>query len=224
VLRSSRPISDFILIGGTSLALRIQHRLSEDLDFVLGAPTLPTRRILLAMDELAATGTAWERHDNPSGISEFEDSGLELHDYQQDFRAGGVKITFFTADSKVRLVLADDHNDSGPRLATLDEIFATKCLVSASRSRTRDWFDLHALMTRHGYSLKDYLAVFKRVGSPLTGEIGLSRLCSGKPDAADEGIETLTKNPPTIEELRDYFCGVRDEHEIALAREAHLKE
>lgn len=176
------------------------------------------------MDELAEAGTPWERHDNPSSIAEFEDSGLELHDYQQDFRAGDVKITFFTADSKVRQVLTDSGKKDGPRIATLDEIFATKCLVSASRSRTRDWFDLHVLMTQHDYSLDDYLAIFKRVGSPLSGETGLSRLCSGRPDAADEGIETLAVNPPTVEQLREYFCGLRDAYEIDLARDAHSRE
>ncbi len=117
-------------------------------------------------------------------------------------------------------MLTDGGTEAGPRIATLDEIFATQCLVSASRSRTRDGFDLHVLMTQHDYSLEDYLAVFKRVGSPLTGETGLSRLCSGKPDAADEGIETLAETPPWVEQLRDYSCGLRDEYEIDLAREA----
>lgn len=104
------------------------------------------------------------------------------------------------------------------RVATVQEIFATKCLVSAIRSRTRDWFDLWVLMTRHGFSLEDYFGVFEGVGSKTSAEIGLARLCSGQPDRADEGYAALVQDGPSIAQLRDFFRARRDEYEIAEAR------
>lgn len=218
VLGSSPALAGFVLIGGTALALRIEHRRSEDLDLAWTGPRLPRERIRLALDEAARSGFAWERHDDPAAIAEFEDTGLELHDFLEDFLVGGVKVTFFTLDAQAAKVISNSPEVRQVRVATLEEIFATKCLVTASRSRTRDWFDLWTLMTRHGFSLTDYLAVFDKVGSKISGEIGLARLCSGHPERADEGFAALVEGSPSVAELRDFFRTQRDEYEVAEAR------
>lgn len=40
----------------------------------------------------------------------------------------------------------DGSADDPLRVATTAEIFASKCLVCAERSKTRDWFDLYVLI------------------------------------------------------------------------------
>jgi len=49
-------LKGFVLIGGTALALHIQHRLSEDLDFACVGAKLPRERILSRSREDIAPG------------------------------------------------------------------------------------------------------------------------------------------------------------------------
>jgi hypothetical protein len=212
-LRVCRELAGFTLIGGTALALQIGHRLSEDLDLVWAGGRLPSLRIRAALD---STKLRYERHDNPAAVSEFADSGLELHDHQQDYLVAGVKVSFFAADTQLSRFLSSETID-GPRVATLSEIFASKCLVSALRSRTRDWFDLFVLLRDHGFSLHDYALVFEKAGDRLAYEVGLTRLCSGTPDKGDEGFHSLAPGAPSIEGLADYFRARRDEFEVTEA-------
>jgi hypothetical protein len=218
LLRSAPELAGFTLIGGTALALRIAHRASEDLDFVWLGATLPRLKIRQALERVEKAGHTLVSHDNPAALAEFVDSGLELHDHQQDYLVSSVKVSFFAADRALRRVM-EPAEEAVPRVASLGEIFASKCLVSAQRSRTRDWFDLHALMRDHGFSLRDYLAVFEKAGDPHGGEIGLGRLTSGRPDRADEGLRPLVADPPSLEEMRDFFSRERDRLEVELASE-----
>lgn len=217
-LRPRTELAGFVLVGGTALSLRIGHRQSEDLDLAWPEVRLPVRRITLALDELARAGFACERHDDPAAVAEFLDTGLELHDYQQDYLVSGVRVSFFTADAALQRVLSAE-SEPLPRVATLPEIFASKCLVTARRSRVRDWFDLYVLLREHGFSLRDYVGVFEAVGERRGWEAGLARLCSGHPDRADEGFKTLAQDAPSAEELKEFFIARRDELEVALAAE-----
>ena len=217
-LHSAQELSGFVLVGGSALALRIEHRTSEDLDFVWLGQRLPSQRIELALAAAEGKGLPSQRHDDPGAIAEFFDSGLELHDSQQDYLVNGVKVSFFTAPSGLVRVLSGDVGD-GPRVATIGELFATKCLVSAVRSRSRDWFDLYVLLRDHGFTLRDYLRVFEQAGDRYGAEIGLSRLCSGRPERADEGFQPLGSPSPSIEELQAFFVAARDALEVQLAAE-----
>jgi len=219
-LRSRRELGGFTLVGGTALALRIRHRISEDLDFAWPELRLPATRIRLALE---ATRIPYESHDNPAAALEFADSGLELHDYQQDYLVAGAKVSFFAVDSQLARVLSSETSDT-PRIASLQEIFASKCLASAQRSRSRDWYDLYVLIRDHGFSLRDYLAAFETAGDRLACEGGLTRLCSGKPDQADEGFHALVENAPPIAELAAFFRARRDELEMSLAAERLAKD
>ena len=97
------------------------------------------------------------------------------------------------------------------------EIFASKSLVSAKRSRLRDWFDLYVLLQFHGFSMRDYAAAFEKAGDRHGFEIGLTRLCSGRPDATDEGFHALVSNAPSLDQLREFFVARRDQFEVGLA-------
>jgi len=215
-LRARKELGGFVLIGGTALALLIAHRRSEDLDLVWPDARLPSDRVRRAVTNLEAAGFACQVHDSPAALAEFLDTGLELHDYQQDYLIGGVKVAFFAADSGLGRVLSHERADV-PRVASLREVFASKCLVSAKRSRLRDWFDLYVLFRDQGFTLREYVEVFETAGDRLQAELGLTRLCSGHPDATDEGFVALTPNAPSTDEMRAFFVRQRDELEVALA-------
>lgn len=224
-LEHQRALAGFVLIGGTALALRIKHRVSEDLDFAWTEHRLPVVRVA-ALSKLASEhGLEFQRNDDPAASDEFEIAGMSLHDYQQDFLVNhSVKVSFFAADDPLcRLLRAQPANDSGPRISELSELFGSKCLVAASRSKSRDWFDLYTLMTKHGFTVHDMRRVFVSTGVPNQFDLAMQRLCSGKPAASDEGFEHLTDIAPSLDEMRSFFAARRDAFEQDAASSALKK-
>lgn len=224
-LEHQPALAGFVLVGDTALTLRINHRVSEDLDFTWTEHRLPVAR-LDALTALAAQhGLTFHRNDDPAASDEFEIAGMSLHDYQQDFLVNhAVKVSFFAADDPLgRQLRLQPANDAGPRVAELGELFGSKCLVAASRSKSRDWFDLHTLMTKHGFTVQDMHDVFVSTGVPHQFDLALQRLCSGTPAASDEGFEHLTDHAPSLDEMRGFFQARRDEFEQEAARSALKK-
>jgi hypothetical protein len=219
-LKGRGLLRGFVLLGGSALALRVRHRLSEDLDFVWTGLRLPRRRLEALLREAESDGFRFEAQDDLGAVEEFENADMDLHDYQQDFLVNGrIKVTFFTAGAALAKVLPD-RPDEPCRIASLEELFAAKALVSAARSKSRDWFDLFILMRDHGFTFGDYAAAFEKAGYSLALETGLSRLCSGRPQANDEGFEELASPAPSIEELASFFRELRAAYEIETAAAA----
>lgn len=218
-LRKQPALRGFVLIGGSALAMHLQHRLSEDLDFAWPVRGLPRARLDDLLQLAGFAGFRFQRNDNLDSYFEFQIAGMDLHDYQQDFTVDeAVKVTFFTPDHAVKALLG--HQPEAPlRIATVDEIFAMKSFVAASRSLSRDWFDLFHLMQTRGYGLREMLAVFERAEAPRNFDDALTRLCSGLTRQGDPGLVGLVENPPTIEQMRDFFRQRRNELEVELAAE-----
>lgn len=217
-LKEHPALSEALLVGGTALTLHVGHRLSEDLDFVFMDKWLPRRRI----DALKRSGIEhhhpFASNDSAEAIEEFEFSGMDLLNYQQNYLVSGtVKVTFFCPDPEVLVHLSPGMR-SGPRVATLDEIFAMKCLVAADRSKTRDWFDLYTLMHDHGYTASQFEAVFAKSKVPQKMDIALNRLCSARPHLMDEGYSSLLSNAQTLEQMSTFFTTVADDARTAAAR------
>jgi len=222
-LREHPALTGFVLVGGTALTLSIGHRLSEDLDFSFGALRLPRARIEALRLAAREHGIAFVANDEPSAVEEFIISGMDLNDYQQNYLAAEtVKVTFFCPDTEVLVHIAPGA-EQGPRVATLDEIFAMKCLVSADRSKSRDWFDLYTLMHDHGYTPAQFEGVFSESKVPQKMDIALARLCSGRAHQLDEGYASLLANPPSLTQMSEFFLQVADEARAAAARRRLLE-
>ena len=213
-------LAGFVLIGGSALALHADHRLSEDLDFTFiglerATPNrLPRIQIEAALSSLRAEGSMVRRADSIADVEEYERAGMDILDHQQNLWVDAVSVSFFMPDQPLRSALRSGVR-TGPRLASLGELFASKALVAASRSRTRDWFDLYYLMTTGGYTIEDFARVYEIHADPLRLAVALSRLCSGRPGLTDEGFVSLLPQPPTSDEMRHFFTAARDRHEAA---------
>ena len=220
ILQAEKALGGFVLIGGTALSLHLNHRISEDLDFAFDGPKLPRVRIEGLKRRLDAKGWHFTPNDPITALQEFEDTGLDLLDYQQNHVVGGrVKLTFVAPDREVRVQLraaAPDH----ARVASLEEIFRLKCIACANRSKTRDWLDLYLLLRGGHFQPIDMRAPFEAAGAIQKFDIAMQRLCSGKPEAGDEGYESLLEKPPTVAQMRDYFLDIRNQIERAVARRA----
>ncbi len=219
-LRREPLLSGFILIGGSAISLHIHHRLSEDLDFAITEMELPGKRLDLLIRMLSDEGFDVQLFQNVSGEREFEDSAFSLFDFQRDFIINGVKVTMFSSDQELVSVLKSSGTKaslSGPVVADLPTLFASKSIVCAKRSRTRDWFDLFILMRDHGFNagdMKSALDAHYRYG----WDIAVHRLTKGEISPFDEGYSHLVSNPPTVEEMQNFFSReiARLESQLAL--------
>ncbi len=220
-------LNGFVLIGGTALALRIGHRISEDLDLAYLGPSLPKPRIKALIRKLEAKGFRLQPNQNIVAEQDFIDAGLALEDSQQDYLAEGalgqVKLSFVRLENAMTAVFSGDAQ-SPLRIATLDEIFASKTLVSAERSKTRDWFDLYVLLTQHGYSMLDFHRVFMQSHNPNGFDIASARLRRCMPSIADEGYLQLASTAPSLDELRTFFSAQLDALEIEVSRKAFKRK
>lgn len=219
-LKEQPALAGFVLVGGSALALRIEHRMSEDLDFIFLETNLPGERLDALCLLARSAGFDFQRNDDEAALADFAQGGLELHDSQQDFLVNSaVKVSFFIADAPQQKIFLN-QSEAKVRMASLAEIFKSKALVSSMRSKTRDWFDLYLLMREHGFSVCDYQAAFQDAGIPSSCEIGLARLCSGVPQKNDEGYAHLLAHPPTLEQIKAFFIEQRNQLEIKIAANA----
>lgn len=210
-LENEEALRGFILVGGTALSLRIGHRVSEDLDFAFPGINLPSGQLAALRKKFPG----WKSNDNPASYDEFLNAGMSLHDFQQDYLTEeNVKITFF-AEDRDALSLLGSGLESRPRVAELAEIFALKALVSAKRSNSRDWFDLYSLIQNHGFTLREFQKAFEKANRLKNLDFAFQRLCSGKPSESDPGFESLSPNPPSVDELASFFRKAVDDYMVA---------
>ena len=197
-IRANPLLSPFTLIGGSALALHIGHRVSEDLDLITLLPKLPRAALKELERQLGRNGHQITHRIDPAAYDDFQISGLELADSQQDW----------VVDESVKL-----------KIATFLELCQLKATVTASRSKSRDWLDLFILERDHQFGMAQWKEAFDRAGlTPMHFEIALNRMCEGKPEAGDEGYSSLLLNPPTVDEMQAKFKQLRHEYESTLAR------
>ena len=140
-------------------------------------------------------GFDFRREEDELAVEGFADAGLNLHDYQQNFLVDqAVKVSFFVPEPPLASVLSAQAEEKA-HPATLAELSKSKSLVSALRSKTRDWLDLYLLLRDHGFSIDDFQEVFRPAGVEAQCATALSRLCSGVPQKDDEGLVHRIANP-----------------------------
>ena len=151
---------EFVLYGGTALALRLGHRTSEDFDFFSNRPFLP--------DVLRKT------------IGYLQDA--EMRQFEENTltaivnRDGPVKVSFFGGLKLNRVQDPDVMPDNGIKVASLLDIAATKLATIQQRAQARDYEDVVAL-SGAGVSLSEMLAAAEAVyGSTFNGTLSLKAL------------------------------------------------
>ena len=222
-IRENPLLSPFILIGGTALSLHIGHRVSEDLDLITLLPKLPRAALKELQKQLEMNGHKVEHRINPEAYDDFQNSGLELADSQQDWLVdNAVKVTFFSAEPQHAKLLAATRPEQEPgerfEIASLQELCQLKATVTASRSKSRDWLDLFILERDHQFGVAKWKKAFDQAGlTPMHFEIALNRMCESQLSEGDERYETLLPNPPSVEEIQSKFRSLRKDYERSLS-------
>lgn len=219
------PATDgFVLAGGTALALRIEHRRSDDLDFVFASPKLPRRKLSHLLDDLSAAHSV-KPFPNVAAEQEFLDTGLDLADYQQDYDLDGVKLTFFVPEpTKLGEALSAESGIGDLEriaIADLRSLFLMKAVALNSRITARDLFDVHTLIEHHGFGAAELFAAADRYG--YDSDTLKTRLLGATQPPDDPGIEPITGAAPSFAQLKTYFAEIIDRLEQAEAQTSTSK-
>ena len=138
---------DFVLYGGTALALRLGHRQSEDFDFFSRHPFDPDE--LLGRVGYLTGAELTQKAENTLGCTLQRDDSI-------------VRVSFF-GGLALRSVSPPDRADGpGIFIASLLDIAATKAGVVQARGSAKDYLDLDALISA-GVSLTEALGAANAV-------------------------------------------------------------
>jgi hypothetical protein len=134
-LREPLAGKGFALVGGTSLALRLGHRISVDLDFFTREPFRPDA----LLDALGLS---------PKHVMDQSPSSLQL-------AIAGVKVEFLRHDYPL---LEPHEAAAGIEMYSLRDVCAMKLNAITNRGAKKDFFDVAALLGRFPLSgmLDDY--------------------------------------------------------------------
>jgi Nucleotidyl transferase AbiEii toxin, Type IV TA system len=123
----------FVLYGGTAVALRCGHRVSEDFDF-FSAQTFAPEALLAQVP--------WLGSPEPK-VLQRQDSTLTL---QLPREIGPVKVSFFGGIGFGQISLPDHAADNGLKIASPEDLLALKLGVIHQRVEAKDYLDIHALL------------------------------------------------------------------------------
>ncbi len=196
-LSEDEIIKDFILVGGTALALHIEHRLSEDLD-------LFTEKKYINNDKIR--NTVKKIFKNYSVLE--EDEGYI------EFFANNTKLTFYSFGMPIKYEpLVNNLN-----IATVDECIAMKVHAITARNSYKDHYDMYSIMAE-GIDLPKIVELAEeKYKTAFNTKLFLSKLLVEVPEDALEkpkykitskGIKEFMEN-----KIESFICVLKNSHGI----------
>jgi hypothetical protein len=153
--------SEFVLYGGTAVALHLGHRQSADFDF-FGERPLDANSLTLAIPFLAG---AMVTQREPNTLSCIVD------------RDGPVKLSFFGLPSFHQLRPPSIAPDNRLRIASLFDLGGTKASVVQMRAEAKDYIDIDAMLLAGRIDLPTMLACGLAIyGSQFNPQVTLKAL------------------------------------------------
>jgi Nucleotidyl transferase AbiEii toxin, Type IV TA system len=152
---------EFVLYGGTAIALHLGHRQSVDFDFFGNRPFDPAK--LTAAIPFMTAATITQREPNTlSGIVD---------------RGGPVRLSFFGVPGIPRLAPPHIAPDNGLQVASLLDLAGTKASVVQQRAEAKDYTDIDAILRDGRIDLPTALASAKAIyGAQFNPQITLKAL------------------------------------------------
>ncbi len=153
---------EFVLYGGTALALQLGHRASIDFDF-FGTAEFDPDRILSAISFLHEASVIQK---SPSTLTAIVDRG------------GPVQVSFFGVPRVGRMKAPHIVEETGLKVASLLDLAGTKAAVVQKRAEAKDYIDLDALIHQGGVELPKALSAACLIyGRQFNPELTLKALC-----------------------------------------------
>ncbi|WP_251134175.1 nucleotidyl transferase AbiEii/AbiGii toxin family protein [Rhodomicrobium sp. Az07] len=139
--------ADFILYGGTALALRIGHRKSVDFDFFSSEPLDPAK--LLEQVPYLKNASVIQSEVNTLTVTVR--------------RRGPVKLSYFGVPRLRRVGETSKAPVTGLRVASLLDLAGTKAAVVQRRAEAKDYIDVAAILSEGSIDLPLALASAKAI-------------------------------------------------------------
>jgi hypothetical protein len=153
--------AEFVLYGGTAIALHLGHRQSADFDFFGNQPFDPAK-LATAIPFMAAATITQREPNTLSGIVD---------------RGGPVRLSFFGVPGLPRLAPSHIAADNGLQVASLLDLAGTKANVVQLRAEAKDYRDLDVILRDGLIDLPTALAAAKAIyGTPFNPQITLKAL------------------------------------------------
>jgi hypothetical protein len=190
--------SEFVLYGGTAVALRLGHRESVDFDFfAFDAVQMET----LALDVRYLAG------------ADVIQSAPRTLTFRVERGGGTVRVSYFEGLLLGQVAPPEVLKEPEVRVAALIDLAATKVAVVTQRAEPRDYLDLHALL-RSGISLSEMLAAGRAVyGRQFSPVVSLKAIAyhedpalAGIPDAIKRDLADAAKttSPHRLPSLKPF--------------------
>lgn len=153
---------EFILYGGTAIALQLGHRQSIDFDFFARQPIDPLQLI-----------------EHVPFLAGCEPLQMEANTLTARVDRGGpVLLSFYGVPKLPQLRTPMFIDPPGIRVGDLLELGGMKAMVVQKRAEAKDYLDIHALLTQARLGLSELLAAALYLYGPsFTPEITLKSLC-----------------------------------------------
>lgn len=152
---------EFVLYGGTAVALHLGHRHSIDFDF-FGNRALDPSVLETGIPFLGGARIVQRERNTLSAVVD---------------RGGRVKVSFFGVPNLPRLGQPHVSKDNKLRVASLLDLAGTKASVLQVRAEAKDYIDMDALMTMGKITLPTALAAAQKLyGSSFNPEVTLKAL------------------------------------------------
>jgi len=157
----SEVSGEFVLYGGTALALHLAHRKSVDFD-LFGSRALDLAQIERGVSFLKGANIIQRDKNTLSAIVD---------------RGGPVRVSFFGLPNLPRLSAPAVAEDNGLGIASLLDLAGTKASVVQVRAESKDYIDIDALITKGKVTLPFALSAAHRLyGSTFNPQITLKAL------------------------------------------------
>lgn len=166
--------SEFVLYGGTAIALQLGHRQSVDFDF-FGNRSFDPASLQAAIPFLARARVIQHERNTLTAIVN---------------RDGGVAVSFFGVPKLPRLVSPIVSEDNGLKIASLLDLAGTKASVVQARPEAKDYLDLDTLISKGGITLSMALTAAQALyGESFNPQITLKALSYFQ----DGNLQTLSE-------------------------------
>ena len=142
--------SEFVLYGGTAIALHLGHRQSVDFDF-FGDRLFDPATLEVSIPFMTAATITQRAPNTLSGIVD---------------RGGPVRLSFFGVPAIPRLAPPHVAPGNGLRVASLLDLAGTKASVVQQRAEARDYTDIAAILGDGRIDLSTALASARAIYGP----------------------------------------------------------
>jgi len=189
----------FMLYGGTAIALRLGHRVSVDFD-LFTEKSLEREKLKEAFPFLGR-----------STVLQDEKNSLSVVTFSSQRNSEPVKVSFFGGIGFGRVGIPESTRDGVLRVASLDDLMATKVKTILQRVSAKDYTDI-AAMVEAGVSLAKGLAAAREMfGESFQPSESLKAMIYF------EGGDLHLLKPKTKETLAKVVSDIRELPQVKLA-------